>query len=93
MKIFEELSKADKFEIPLFMHHPSLKKRKKRTIKLMPKILKIRKQAKVFINFDYLKSFVKIKVKYILNSQFYKLKQIKIDMLLLFFKLYLIIIK
>lgn len=55
MKVFEELSKADKFEIPLFMHHPSLKKRKKRTIKLMPKILKIRKQAKVFINFDYLK--------------------------------------
>lgn len=52
MKVFEELSKADKFEIPLFMHHPTLKKRKKRTIKLMPKILKIRKQAKVFINFD-----------------------------------------
>lgn len=54
MKVFEELSKADKFEIPLFMHHPSLKKRKKRTIKLMPKILKIRKQAEVFINFNYL---------------------------------------
>lgn len=44
---FEELSRQKKFQIPLFMDHPPLEERKKRTIQLMPTILELRKQAKV----------------------------------------------
>ena len=48
---FEELSGQNKFEIPLFMDHPALEERKKRTIQLMPTILELRKQAKVCLQF------------------------------------------
>ncbi|KOX74187.1 Integrin alpha-4 [Melipona quadrifasciata] len=46
MMKFEELSGQNKFQIPLFMDHPALEERKKRTIQLMPTILELRKQAK-----------------------------------------------
>lgn len=49
MKKFEELTHQDKFQIPLFMNHPTLDKRERRTIQLMPTALELRKQSKVYI--------------------------------------------
>lgn len=49
MKKFEELTHQDKFQIPLFMDHPTLDKREKGTIQLMPTALELRKQAKVYL--------------------------------------------
>ncbi|XP_024225722.1 integrin alpha-PS5 isoform X3 [Bombus impatiens] len=46
MKKFEELTHQDKFQIPLFMNHPTLDKRERRIIQLMPTALELRKQSK-----------------------------------------------